>query len=154
MPDITAGDARIRDFMAAFAPEPGHRPWYGGTSLFGTLRGVSAEQAAWRAPGHDHSLWQLLLHCAYSRYTVRRAFVGGGLRGDFPRRGGYWASPPGVPDEAAWRADRELLKAEHERLIAAVAAFSPRTAGRAGHDHLPLRRAALGHRHARSVSRG
>ena len=118
-------DARIRDFLTAFNPPPGKRLWYGGASLFGSLRGVSAAQAAWKAPGHAHCIWELLLHCAYSRYNVRRLFEGGVERGGFPRPGGYWARLPAVPDAASWKADIALLKQEHERLADAVRRFDP-----------------------------
>lgn len=47
-------DQRLGDFLNQFNPPPGKHLWYGGASLFGTLRGLPAEQAAWRAEGHDH----------------------------------------------------------------------------------------------------
>jgi len=116
---------RIRDFLTAFNPPPGKRLWYGGASLFGSLRGVSAAQAAWKASGQAHCVWELLLHCAYSRYNVRRLFEGGVEYGGFPRPGGYWARLPASPDTASWKADIALLKQEHERLAAAVQLFDP-----------------------------
>jgi hypothetical protein len=118
-------DQRVRDFLNQFNPPPGQRLWYGGASLFGTLRGVDAEQAAWRADGHDHSLWQLLLHCAYARYSVRRSFTGNLVRGGFPRQGGYWAAMPEVVNDQSWKADIALLKNEHQLLVEAVKAFDP-----------------------------
>ena len=118
-------NARIHDFLTAYDPPTGKRLWYGGASLFGSLRGVSAGQAAWKAPGHAHSVWQLLLHCAYARYNVRRLFEGGVERGGFPRPGGYWARLPDVQDVASWKADMALLKQEHARLAEAVRLFDP-----------------------------
>jgi uncharacterized damage-inducible protein DinB len=118
-------DLRIRDFLTAYSPPPGKRLWYGGASLLGTLRGVRADQAAWQAPGHDHSIWQLLLHCAYSRYNVRRLLEGKTERGAFPRPGGYWARLPEVVDEASWSEDKALLRTEHQRLAEAAARFEP-----------------------------
>ncbi len=116
-------DARIRDFLDAFSPPPGRRAWYGGASLLGSLRGVNAEQAAWQAPGHDHSIWQLLLHCAYSRYNIRRLFEGKEERGGFPRPGAYWAKLPDAIDEASWSEDKALLRSEHQRLVDAIHRF-------------------------------
>lgn len=118
-------DARIADFLNQFAPAPNQRLWYGGASLFGTLRGVDAKQAAWRADGHDHSLWQLLLHCAYARYSVRRAFTGNPVRGGFPRQGGYWAALPELVNDLSWKADIALLKNEQQLLVEAVKTFDP-----------------------------
>jgi hypothetical protein len=118
-------DTRIRDFLHVFELQPGKRLWHGGPSLFGSLRGVSAEQAAWHAPGHAHSIWQLVLHCAYSRYNVRRLFEGGTERGGFPRQGAYWPKLPEKVNDASWREDKALLRAEHERLVDAVSGFRP-----------------------------
>jgi len=118
-------DARQNDFLNQFAPPPGRRLWYGGASLFGTLRGVNAQQAAWQAPGHDHSLWQLVLHCAYARYYVRRSFAGMRERGGFPRKGGFWANLPEVVNDQTWKEDIAILKDEHQLLVEAVKAFDP-----------------------------
>jgi hypothetical protein len=119
-------DPRIRDFLHVFAHEPGKRLWYGGASLLGSLRGVNARQAAWVAPDHDHSIWQLLLHCAYSRYNVRRLFEGSSGRGGFPRTGGYWAALPPKQDASTWKEDINLFKDEHQKLVAAVKGFDAR----------------------------
>jgi len=118
-------DARLNDFLNQFALAPGKRLWYGGASLFGTLRGMNAQQAAWQATGHDHSIWQLLLHCAYARYNVRRVFTGRLERGGFPRPGGYWANLPELASEKTWKEDVALLKDEHQRLVEAVKGFDP-----------------------------
>ncbi len=118
-------DQRLNDFLNQFNPPIGYRPWYGGASLFGTLRGVNAQQGAWRAEGHDHSIWQLVLHCAYSRYNVRRSFAGIQERGGFPRKGGYWAELPEVVNDQTWKEDVALLKKEHLLLVEAVKAFDP-----------------------------
>jgi len=118
-------DTRINDFLHQFSPAPDIRLWYGGASLFGTLRGLKPEQAAWRAEGHDHSIWQLVLHCAYARYSVRRPFEGIREQGLFPRKGGYWASLPKMVNERTWKEDVDLLKNEHRLLVNAVMGFDP-----------------------------
>ena len=114
---------RIRDFLDVFAPPPGRRLWYGGASLFGTLRGVNAVQAVWKPEGYVHSIWELALHCAYARYNIRRSFEGRQERGGFPRKGGYWPGMPDPADEAAWKQDVALLKEEQLRLVEAVRGF-------------------------------
>ena len=40
------------------------RSWHG-TNLRGSLRGVTREQAAWRAGESRHNIWELLVHAAY-----------------------------------------------------------------------------------------
>jgi hypothetical protein len=125
MTNNSAADPRIRDFLDVFAPPTGRRLWHGGPSLSGSLRGVNAAQAAWHAPGHAHSIWQLLLHCAYSRYNIRRHFEGSTERGGFPRKGAYWPSLPGQVNDASWRKDIAIFKDEHQRLVTAVEQFDP-----------------------------
>lgn len=102
-------------------PRPRRSGWHGGPTPFGAVRGVSAEEAAWRpAPGRK-SIWDLVLHIAYWKYAVRRRLEGGSET-RFPRSPANWPRVPAVPDEAAWAADVALLKQEHDRLLEAVAA--------------------------------
>ena len=97
-----------------------------GTNLRGSLRGVTAREAAWRpAPGR-HNIWELALHAAYWKYAVRRMLTGE-KRGSFPREGSNWFKRPAAASgaaEKAWRADVALLSAEHRRLREAIASLA------------------------------
>jgi hypothetical protein len=98
--------------------------WHG-TTLLGSLRGVSPRQALWRpAPGR-HNVWELALHAAYWKYVVRRRITGGTERGAFPRGPSNWPVPRHTT-EKAWREDLRLLTRMHAELTAAVASLSPR----------------------------
>lgn len=92
-----------------------------GPNLRGALRGVGAAQAAWRPAPARHSIWELVLHAAYWKYTVRRLLTGE-KRGGFPEKGSNWFARPVSPTERAWKADLALLDGEHRKLRAAVAA--------------------------------
>jgi len=118
-------DQRIRDMVRALRPSQDKPLWYGGATLIGSLRGVSAEQAAWKPQGLKNSIWRLALHCAYSQYLVRRKFAESEERGTFPRKGGYWPALPEAIDDKTWAADRALLREEHQHLVEAVAGFDP-----------------------------
>ena len=99
-----------------------HKSWHG-TVLRGSLRGVSAEQAAWRpAPGR-HNIWELTVHAAYWKYAVlRRLPRGEDVR--FPLKGSNWFErPEGDASEGAWKADLRLLGTMHRDLRQAVAAL-------------------------------
>lgn len=101
-------------------PRPRRSGWHGGPTPLGAVRGVPAEQAAWRpAPGRK-SIWELTLHIAYWKYAVRRRLEGG-ADARFPRTPANWPRVPETADEKAWAADIALLKQEHERLLAVVA---------------------------------
>ena len=97
------------------------KAWHG-PNLRGTLRGVSAEQAAWRPAPDRHNVWELALHAAYWKYASRRRLTGE-KRGAFPAGGSNWFRRPESATEKAWRADLALLDREHRRLRAAVAAI-------------------------------
>jgi uncharacterized damage-inducible protein DinB len=97
--------------------------WHG-TALKGSLRGVTARQAAWRpAPGR-HNIRELALHAAYWKYRVRRRLTGE-KRGSFPIEGNNWFVLSNA-DEKAWRSERDLLEREHCALRQAVAKLPPR----------------------------
>ncbi|HVP37622.1 MAG TPA: DinB family protein [Candidatus Saccharimonadales bacterium] len=100
--------------------------WHG-PNLRGSLRGLTAEQAAWRPGPGRHNAWEIAVHCAYWKYVARRRLLGG-KRGAFPLQGSDWIPRPAGPGEAtaaAWRADLRLLEETHRALRAAVAALKP-----------------------------
>jgi hypothetical protein len=52
------------------------RTWHG-PNLRQSLRGVTAKQAAWRPERGRHNIWEVALHAAYWKYSVRRRIEGG-----------------------------------------------------------------------------
>lgn len=118
-------DPRLNEILGLLDPKPGTRLWYGGATPLGCLRGVGAEQAAWRPSPERHSIWGLTLHLAYWKYAVRR-LLENAPKGGFPRSPSNWPNVPDAEDEKSWKADRALLRSEHESLVQAVRAFSPR----------------------------
>jgi uncharacterized damage-inducible protein DinB len=97
------------------------KSWHG-TNLRGSIRGLSAAQAAWRT-GH-HSIADLVVHCAYWKYAARR-WLRGDKRGSFPLKGSNWFALPDPPTPVAWRQYVALLQSQHAALRAAVAELSP-----------------------------
>jgi uncharacterized damage-inducible protein DinB len=102
--------------------------WHG-TNLRGSIRGVAAEQAAWRPGRNRHNIWEIVVHAAYWKYAVHRRLTGGG-RGSFPLRGSNWFLRPVERSEAAWRADIALLDAMHRSLREAIARLPERNLSR------------------------
>src|SRR5271155_421623 len=88
------------------------KTWHG-PNLRQAIRGVSAEQAAWRPGVKRHNIWEETVHAAYWKYEVRRR-IEGGKRGTFALKGSNFFVRPekGGASEAAWRADKELLERE------------------------------------------
>ena len=95
------------------------RAWQG-PNLRGSLRGVSAAQAAWRPSPRRHNVWELVLHAAYWKYATWRMLTGE-RRGAFGEKGSNWFVRPVAKTEKAWRADLALLDLQHRRLRGAVA---------------------------------
>jgi hypothetical protein len=89
--------------------------WHG-PNLRGSLRGVTAEQAAWRPAARRHNIWEIAVHCAYWKYAVRRR-LSGERRGSFPLQGSNWFVREGDGD---WAADVRLLIEQHALLREAV----------------------------------
>ncbi len=94
--------------------------WHG-TTLKGSVRGLTAGQADWRpAPGR-HNVREIVVHAAYWKYRVRRRITGE-RTGSFPLEGVNWFSRSGA-DEKAWNEEKRILEREHRLLKAAVAGF-------------------------------
>ncbi len=118
-------DTRIDEILRLVEAPRGKRPWFGGASVLGCLRGVAPELAAWKpAPGR-HGIWELALHIAYWKYAVRRKLQDLPT-GGFPRSPANWPAPPVVPEQEAWKSDRALLREEQQKLVTAVRAFDPK----------------------------
>jgi len=96
------------------------RSWHG-TNLRGSVRGLSAAHAAWRPRPDRHSIWELVVHCAYWKYVVWRRLTGAG-RGSFGEPGSNWFRRPAseTDSDVAWRADLARLDRAHRDLRAAV----------------------------------
>lgn len=61
------------------------KAWQGPT-LRGALRGVDQTLAAWRPAPNRHNIWEIAVHAAYWKYSVRRR-LGDVPRGSFPLEG-------------------------------------------------------------------
>ena len=99
------------------------KSWHG-TNLRGSVRGLSARQAAWRPAPDRHNVWELVLHAAYWKYVAFRRLTGL-ARGSFPLKGSNWFARGDPADDRSWRQDVSLLDHTHKTLRAAVAKLSP-----------------------------
>ena len=97
--------------------------WHG-PNLRGSIRGVTAHEASWRPKAGRHNIWEIAVHAAYWKYTVRRRLLGE-KRGSFSLPGSNWFLRPVERSEQAWRADVAILDEEHQRLRDAVSALQP-----------------------------
>jgi hypothetical protein len=121
---VKRADPRIELLSSTLEQAFDKKSWHG-TTLRGSLRGVTPEQALWRPAKGRHNIWELAVHAAYWKYTVRRQLVGE-KRGSFPREPSNWARIPDPADAKAWKADIALLEAEHAALLDAVRTLPPK----------------------------
>jgi hypothetical protein len=129
--------------LLAFLDEAYNRKSWHGPNLRSALKGVSAEEAAWRVQPGRHNIWELALHAAYWKYVVRRRLTGE-KRGSFQLPGTDFFERPIDPNgvtEDAWKKDLDILAQEHRLLRAAVSAMKSPSAqqqhlirGAAAHD--------------------
>ncbi len=118
-----AGDARIELLLEVMDQAFDRHGWHG-TTLRGSLRGVTSGEALWRPGSGRHNIWELTVHAAYWKYAVRRRLTGGAA-GSFPRKPSNWPAVSEAPDAAAWKRDIRLLEGEHQLLREAVRTLSP-----------------------------
>lgn len=129
--DILRGracSAQITQLLAIIDTAYRRQSWHG-TNLRGSIRGVTPRQASWRAARGRHNIWELVVHCAYWKYTAWRRLTGE-KRGSFALAGSNWFRRPQQLSEREWRSDVALLDQAHRQLRDAVARLSPRQLAR------------------------
>ena len=99
------------------------RSWHG-TNLRGSIRGLTAAEAAWRPARGRHNIWEIVVHAAYWKYVVWRRLTGE-RRGSFELKGSNWFERSESTNERAWKADVALLERRHRTLRAAVEQLPP-----------------------------
>ncbi len=99
------------------------RAWQG-TNLRGSIRGLTAQEAAWRPAPERHNIWEIIIHTAYWKYIIRRRLLRE-KKGSFPLKGSNWIKRPIVMSENAWLEDICLLDEMHRSMSEAIAMLKP-----------------------------
>lgn len=99
------------------------RSWHG-TNLFGSLRGMLPEMAAWRPGPGRHNIWELILHSAYWKHRVTCNLTGD-TQAKFSLKGSNFFTRPETASAKALKADIALLKTYHQELLDVVSAMKP-----------------------------
>ncbi|MFL6247547.1 MAG: DinB family protein [Thermoanaerobaculia bacterium] len=96
--------------------------WHG-TTLRNAVRGLSADDVAWRPAKSRHNIWELTAHAAYWKYVARRR-LGGAKRGTFRLKGSNWIAAPASIDERSWQELIAMVDEEHRLLREVVASMT------------------------------
>jgi uncharacterized damage-inducible protein DinB len=114
---------QLNDLLFLIEQSYNKKAWHG-TNLRGSIRGLSAREAAWRPGAGRHNIWEIVVHCAYWNYIVRRRIFGE-KKGSFPLKGSNWFQRSTNLTEQAWGEDIKLLESSHRSLLDAVSQLSP-----------------------------
>jgi len=114
-----------KEQLLALVEEGFQKPAWHGPNLRSALRGVTAEEAAWRPARDRHNIWEIAVHAAYWKFAVTQRLTGS-KKHDFPEKGRNWfvRGGPKLPkaDSAnRWKSDLGLLARTHEELRHAIA---------------------------------
>jgi uncharacterized damage-inducible protein DinB len=114
---------QLNDLLFLIEQSYNKKAWHG-TNLRGSIRGLSAHEAAWRPGTGRHNIWEIVVHCAYWKYVVRRRILRE-KKGSFPLKGSNWFHRSANLTEQAWKEDIKLLESCHQSLLDAVSQLSP-----------------------------
>jgi hypothetical protein len=98
------------------------KTWHG-PNLRGAIKGLTAQEAAWRPSAGRHNIWEIVVHCAYWKYIVRRRILAE-KKSSFPLKGSNWFLRPSHKSESAWKEDLKLLDAMHVLMVEAIAGLT------------------------------
>lgn len=97
------------------------KSWHG-TNLAGSIRGIDPVTAAWRPAADRHNIWELIVHCAYWKYSVYRRLAGDpSLK--FALFGSNFFPRPIDESKRALDQDIKLLRDYHGLLLDSLDAF-------------------------------
>src|SRR5687767_11348555 len=89
-----------------------HKAWHG-TTLRGSIRGLTPDQVLFRPGKNRHNIAELVLHAAYWKYTVRRRITGE-KRGSFSLPGSDWFAAGSGFGAASWSEAVRILQEQHD----------------------------------------
>lgn len=116
----TRADSQMRNLLLGLVDEAyDHTAWHG-PNLKSSVRRVLPQEAVWRPkPGRRH-IAEIVVHCAYWKYAVRRRLLDQ-KRGSFPLKGSNWFKLPAKLSKPQWRELVTLLDDQHRLLREAIA---------------------------------
>ncbi len=109
---VTPDDRRL---LLRIVEESYDRSTWNDTNLRSSIKGVSAHEARWRPRRARRNVAEIVLHCAYWKYIVRRRLLGD-RRQTFPLKGSNWFEVAARLTEGQWSDYVALLQEQHKKL--------------------------------------
>lgn len=116
-------DSQLTLLLRLFDEGYDRKAWHG-PNLLGAVRRLTAEEAAWRPHEDRHNIWEIVVHCAYWKYAVRRRILGL-KRGSFVHKGSNWFPRLDNLTAVRWKEDLRLLADEHRELRETILSLRP-----------------------------
>lgn len=112
-----------RTLLLTLVDEAFNKSAWHGPGLRGSIRRVTPQQATWRPRPGRRNIAEIVVHCAYWKYAVRRRLCGG-KRGSFTLKGSNWFELPDRITKKGWTQYVAMLDAAHVALREAIATVS------------------------------
>ena len=122
---MTSEDPRIRNALLSIHPTSARPAWHGAPTAVGLLRGVPVEAALWRPYPKANNVREIALHVAFWETSVANRLSGEAERLGFEQRETGWPARANAVAPTQWKDEVRLVRACHDRLVRAVAAFDP-----------------------------
>lgn len=116
----TGETSEQRTLLLRFVDEAFDKGAWHGPNLRGAIRGVSAREAVWHSRPGRRNIVEIVVHCAYWKYAVRRR-IRGDKRGSFQLKGSNWFAMPPKLTGRQWQQYIALLSDEHGTLRESIA---------------------------------
>lgn len=116
--------AEIQQLLSILDEAFKRRSWHG-ANLSESINRLGIAKADWRARSGGPRIVDIVVHCAYWKYTAWRK-LSGAKRGSFPLNGSDWFKLPEPLAAKDWKQCRELLADQHAQLREQVARLKPK----------------------------
>jgi DinB superfamily len=116
-----------RQQLLALIEEGFQKAAWHGPNLRSALRGVRAEEAAWRPGKGRHNIWEVAVHAAYWKCAVTKRITGS-KKHEFPEKGRNWFARGDekmskAETQKSWARDLALLAKTHKELRSTIEAL-------------------------------
>jgi uncharacterized damage-inducible protein DinB len=116
---------RIRTALVSVNPTSKTPAWHGAPTALGVLRGVSPAVAVWRPYPGCNNIREIALHIAFYENSIASRLSGEKVSLRFKQWKSGWVVRLDAVDAQQWKAELDIVKAAHQRLVDALTSLNP-----------------------------